>query len=159
MHGDFQQYPDNHLAGHGCPGCRSDSAKTRETHSTEEFITAAMLVHKGLYGYEKVVYNRAREKVLILCKDHGYFKQTPNSHLMGRGCPKCWRGVSKAEDTIYNELSKITKVDRNNRSILGGKEIDLLLPEHNIGIEYNGLFWHSERVHKDPSRSSYCVRS
>lgn len=31
-----------------------------------------------------------------------------------------------------------------NRQILGGREIDMLIQEKKIGIEYNGLVWHSE---------------
>ncbi len=37
----------------------------------------------------------------------------------------------------------------NNRSILEGKEIDILIPEKNIGIEHNGIYWHSELQGKD----------
>jgi hypothetical protein len=37
----------------------------------------------------------------------------------------------------------------NDRKILGGKEIDIFLPDYNIGIEINGLYWHSEECGKD----------
>ena len=33
---------------------------------------------------------------------------------------------------------------RNDRSIIGGLEIDIYLPKYNIGIEFNGLYWHSD---------------
>lgn len=36
-----------------------------------------------------------------------------------------------------------------NRQILIGKEIDLLIPDKKIGIEFNGLFWHREGSGKD----------
>ena len=32
---------------------------------------------------------------------------------------------------------------QSDRSILGGKELDIVIPEKKIAIEYNGLFWHS----------------
>lgn len=35
------------------------------------------------------------------------------------------------------------RVVTNDRSILQGKEIDILLPDHNLGVEINGLYWHS----------------
>lgn len=35
------------------------------------------------------------------------------------------------------------KVLENDRSILDGKELDILIPEKNIAIEINGLYWHS----------------
>lgn len=31
----------------------------------------------------------------------------------------------------------------NDRSLLGGKEVDILVPEHMLAIEYNGLYFHS----------------
>lgn len=38
---------------------------------------------------------------------------------------------------------------KNDRSILtDGKEIDIYLPDYGVGIEYHGLYWHSE-VYKD----------
>ena len=37
----------------------------------------------------------------------------------------------------------------HDRSILNGKEIDIYLPKYKIGIEYNGLYWHSEVNGKD----------
>ena len=30
-----------------------------------------------------------------------------------------------------------------DRSVLGNQEIDILIPEHKVGIELNGLYWHS----------------
>jgi hypothetical protein len=34
-------------------------------------------------------------------------------------------------------------VINNDRSVLNGQEIDIFLPEANIGIEYHGIYWHS----------------
>lgn len=36
--------------------------------------------------------------------------------------------------------------EANNRTILDGKELDLYLPEHNLAIECNGVYWHSDRA-------------
>lgn len=35
------------------------------------------------------------------------------------------------------------------RNILNGKEIDIFVPDKNVAIEYNGLYWHSESAGKD----------
>jgi hypothetical protein len=43
----------------------------------------------------------------------------------------------------------INNVIDNDRTVLDGKEIDIYLPDHNIGIEFNGLYWHSEECGKD----------
>lgn len=34
---------------------------------------------------------------------------------------------------------------QSDRSILSGKELDIVVPSRNIAIEYNGLFWHSKK--------------
>lgn len=53
----------------------------------------------------------------------------------------------------YSNLQKlisdeITNKIENDRKLLNGKEIDIYIPEINLGIEINGLYWHSE-VFKD----------
>jgi hypothetical protein len=41
----------------------------------------------------------------------------------------------------------------HNRKILGNKlELDIWLPQYQIGIEYCGLFWHSDRNHYPPNK-------
>ena len=57
--------------------------------TTEVFINKAILVHGDRYGYSKTIYRKAIEKVIIICKEHGEFLQTPNRHLTGSGCKKC----------------------------------------------------------------------
>lgn len=37
----------------------------------------------------------------------------------------------------------------NDRSIIEPKEIDILIPDYNLGIEINGLYFHSELFNKD----------
>ena len=36
-----------------------------------------------------------------------------------------------------------------DRSVIAPKELDVYVPSHRLGIEYNGLYWHSESVIKD----------
>jgi hypothetical protein len=44
-----------------------------------------------------------------------------------------------------NEIS----FEFRNRNILNGSEIDILIPEYGIGIEFHGLYWHSFNNKKD----------
>ena len=46
-------------------------------------------VHKDKFDYSLVIYKTARDYVTIICSIHGEFKQTPNNHLNGKGCPIC----------------------------------------------------------------------
>jgi len=59
--------------------------------TTEEFIKKAREVHGDKYDYSKVEFVNSKEKVTIICLEHGEFKQTPQKHLSGQGCIKCHR--------------------------------------------------------------------
>lgn len=57
--------------------------------TTEEFILDAKRVHGNKYDYSKVEYINNETKVCIICPIHGEFWQTPNKHLLGKGCRLC----------------------------------------------------------------------
>ena len=85
IHGDFEQKPNHHLSGGGCPKCANDEKRS----STKEFIQKAILVHGDKYDYSKVDYKTAKSKVIIVCPINGEFEQRPDQHLSGCGCQKC----------------------------------------------------------------------
>lgn len=52
---------------------------------------------------------------------------------------------SVVQDSIQEWLESLGIIVMcNNRKIIAPKEIDLFLPEFNVGIEYNGIFHHTE---------------
>ena len=53
------------------------------------FINKANLKHNFKYDYSKSIYKNAKTKVIISCKEHGDFLQTPDNHLQGQGCQHC----------------------------------------------------------------------
>lgn len=57
--------------------------------STNSFVEKAQLIHGALYDYSKTNYKGRFIKVLIVCKKHGEFFQTPGNHLCGKGCKLC----------------------------------------------------------------------
>lgn len=83
-HGVFEQIASNHLKGVGCPKCSNKHKPTNE-----EFIDKSNKIHNFLYNYDHVEYINCKTEVDIKCQKHGIFKQTPNSHLRGRGCTSC----------------------------------------------------------------------
>ncbi|MGF1690141.1 hypothetical protein [Photobacterium kagoshimensis] len=85
LHGPFEQRPDTHLRGAGCPAC----AKSNRTKTTSDFVSQALALHNKRYSYENFVYVNARTKGKITCAVHGTFEQLPFNHLAGNGCPHC----------------------------------------------------------------------
>lgn len=45
--------------------------------------------HGDLYDYSLVVYTATKDKIKIICKEHGVFEQRYTSHKRGSGCPHC----------------------------------------------------------------------
>ena len=76
---------------------------------------------------------------------------TFSSTLLGVGkipiCRKCYPIIKNSTiEHIVRDLineKNIYHID-DDRKILEGKEIDILLPNNNIGFEINGNYWHSE---------------
>jgi hypothetical protein len=105
-HGDFEQTPNNHLKGQGCPKCGRGKAEESRRLNLEEFIRQANREHKGRYTYQNSVYTGALIKLSITCPTHGDYKQSPDKHMRGQGCPKCKE--SRGERSIRNVLDSIT---------------------------------------------------
>ena len=142
IHGGFEQTPNNHLAGQGCPTC----GKCIPTK--EEWIAEARKVHGNKYDYSKAYYVNSRTKVCIICPEHGEFWQTPHKHLQGRGCSTC--GVIKIGDK--NRLSLSNFIKRANK-VHGDKydyskveyvncatKVCIICPKH-------GEFWQTPSSH------------
>lgn len=70
----------------------------------------------------------------------------PNDFQQGYRCPNCvFGGVSKEEESLADFIEEIlpdTEIIRNYRDRF---EIDIYIPSMNIGFEYNGTFWHSDK--------------
>jgi hypothetical protein len=59
--------------------------------TTEDFINRSKNhpKHKDKYTYNKTIFVSRTEPLIITCKIHGDFYQTPKSHFVGRGCTLC----------------------------------------------------------------------
>ena len=99
----YEQKPNNHLCGNGCPICSGNKKKTPKKYKEE---------CKRL-GYDIPIDNYINNatKIYHKCKQGHVYKQTPNTHLQGKGCPIC------------NDLKKTTQ-----EYIEECKELEIDLP-------------------------------
>lgn len=137
-HGEFLQRPGDHINGrHGCPTCAGNQRKT-----TDQFITEANVVHGNIYTYSNTSYKNSKTDLVVTCPQHGDFHITPQEHLIGRGCSTC--NVSSGQLEVIQYVNSLgLKTIINDRNIIKPYEIDIIIPELNIGIEYHGSYWHS----------------
>ena len=166
-HGDFQISPIKLVhEGQGCPdcgaarrgyqkdmvACRVASAASKRKAFGGKFVSRAREVHGDLYDYSDHGYVSGREKVRIRCAKHGVFEQAVYHHLAGQGCPRCGQ-KSAPEDAIAAYLSRFTTVVQRDRTLIAPKEIDIYLPEHNLAVEFCGIYWHSHGDRDDERKN------
>lgn len=115
VHGNFEQEAKSHLNGSGCRKCSDLKVSSSLRSNTIEFIEKANKIHDNKYNYCITKYVNAKDKVSIICKKHGKFTQSPNTHLNGGGCPKC--KVDKLKTTpgrwSYSEWEKAGELSSN----------------------------------------------
>jgi predicted nucleic-acid-binding Zn-ribbon protein len=89
-HGKFNQTPNHHLNGHGCPKCARERQNDNTRLTTTDFVKKAIEIHGNKYDYSNTKYDGVGSKVSIVCKEHGEFAPTANNHTHHKsGCPKC----------------------------------------------------------------------
>lgn len=148
---DFEQTPEKHLQGQGCPKCRYEKSARSKTHTTEWFVNKAKEIHGEKYDYSKSEYIKSNKKVEIICNEHGSFWMTPENHLHKtnpQGCPKCARNrtINGRKSTTENFICKAKEVHgdyydyskvnyTNNRT-----KVCIICPKH-------GEFWQEPSNH------------
>lgn len=125
--------------------------------TTEKFIEKAKTVHGDKYDYSKVSYVSAKEKVCVICPEHGEFWQTPTVHLQGHGCRKCANIVScdyrrkslndfvSQANMVHNNKYDYSKVEYHNTH----SKVCIICPIH-------GEFWQEAKSHLSGCGCPHC---
>lgn len=132
-HGDFKINPLQHIQQKN--GCRECARIER----FNKFLRISNDVHENFYDYSMVEYKTKKDKVSIICPNHGSFEQEAQSHQGGAGCSKCKQ--SSGEKKIEKYLNSIGAEFETEYSFKECKNI-LPLPFDfylgNLLIEYQG---------------------
>jgi len=106
IHGEFLQLPRSHLKGSGCRLCGEISRISKRKGNTEKFIIDAKEIHGETFDYSKTIYEYCNTNVIIICKIHGEFSQTPESHLKGHGCIDCYNDRQRSNTAEFIKKSE-----------------------------------------------------
>jgi len=147
VHGEFEQNPSGHLQGYGCSKCGGSY-----NYKTDEWVEKAKEVHENKYDYSKVEYDNSKTKVIIICKVHGEFEQTPYAHTnQKQGCPCC--NIFKSESLCRSILNNLTNSNfiKTRPKFLGGLELDGYCEELKCAFEYNGKqhYYYNKHFHRN----------
>lgn len=79
------------------------------------------------------------------CTLHGReLRAAPHSVLRGANpCTQCNHMKSSGEDAVFRFLSIFTPTVQRDRTLLRPRELDIVVPDHKLAIEYCGMYWHS----------------
>lgn len=144
---------DHLLEGHGCPKCGGALKKDNE------------LFLKQLGDKQQLIepleeYINAKTKILCRCKIcHNEWKVLPNKLLEGNGCPLCAsrRKTSFPEQAIYYYIKQVFPDAINRYNVLKNRcELDIYIPSKKIGIEYDGIYWHKNKVDLEKGKYEIC---
>lgn len=69
----------------------------------EDFIARSRAKHGSKFDYLRVEYTTGREKVEIICPEHGSFLQRASNHMHGIGCPACGYEDSASKQSLGQE--------------------------------------------------------
>lgn len=159
---EWQRRIASRNAGSGCPYCAdyyiwpgyNDLVTTRpdlalEWNHEKNGDLLPTQVSRG-YGY----------KVWWKCSHGHEWKASPNSRdNMDSGCPACSKGnhISIQETIIYFYIKKYfdDAIHSYHNKNVGITEIDVFIPSLQIGIEYDGHYWHQD-TEKDKKKDSIC---
>ena len=128
------------------------SEKNKKQRSSEEHISYIknMLVKKGFIFKDVCLSNNTEPVYTYQCSKCGnidkWQEYTDGQYSGQPFCKKCFVALrSKPEDEIVSYIKSFYfgNIILNTREIIKPKELDIWLPELNLAIEYNGLYWHS----------------
>ena len=117
------------------------------------FIEKAKEVHGKTYSYANTVYTNKRTKVTITCKTHGDFLQSPQHHLHGSGCKKCY--IFKMKNSTQDFIKKATQIHNNKYNYSEFDYIDSYT-KSKIICPIHGVFKQTSNTHLDGSGCPSC---
>lgn len=82
------------------------------------------------------------------CSGGHRWHATVKDRAKGRGCPSCAHHRSAAEQEVYTYVCELVgdlDVVQGDRATIAPLELDILVPDLGVAVEFNGVFWHSER--------------
>ena len=152
--------------GNGCPYC----AGQRVIFGENDLVTKVPELAKQ-WNYEKngdlqpeeICYSSGK-KVWWKCeKGHEWRVSVNSRYTQKTGCPLCSREykTSFPEQAILYYLNMVIDSEvYNGYKCSNGMEIDIFMPELSLGIEYDGIAFHSsqEQIIRDKRKNEYCKK-
>lgn len=148
--------------GNGCPICSNKAVQA----GFNDLATCNPELSKE-WNYAKngallptMVTANSGKKVWWVCSRGHEWQASVDHRTNGRGCPICLtdRRSSYPEQAIFYYLSKAYPDTCNRYKLKGKYELDIFIPEINVAIEYDGVFFHTSEkaTNNEKRKNSVC---
>lgn len=154
-HGEFTQRIHSHRKGSGCEDCSYIERGQNLAVSFSEFLGRAKSRFGDLYEYLEESYTIISENVTYICQIHGEMNQIASSHLISKGCSKCFGKNIKHTTESFTEKAKLTHLNfySYDKSVYGSKNTVKLI----ITCPYHGDFKQAPMSHLAGSGCGTCA--
>lgn len=101
-----------------------------------------------------------RQRLWMFCGKHEWSVRAYHFTKSGSRCPKCTHKVSRSEMRFADHVRDVEGIDTvvtNYREGLGVYEVDVYIPALNLGIEFNGVYYHSEKFRKQGAHQQKAI--
>ena len=153
----------NRKRGNGCPSCAHVVLVSGKNDVETNY---PMLAREWDYSRNILkpseVACHSRKRIAWICPRGHEYTAVVSDRVKGTGCPICSqeRRVSFPEKAVLYYLKKsFDRVESNyHTDWLGKFELDVFLPDYSIGIEYDGVYGHSNKTHvaRDNRKNAVC---
>lgn len=135
-------------AGNRCSECWKEELKNGTRKRTIEEVK--LQIKELGFEYISGNYENCKSELKIKNKNGKIAKKSLYNLQRSPFIEKDASKYSKPQEEIFDFIKTIYsgKIEYNARNILDKKELDIYIPELNVGIELNGLYWHSEACKK-----------
>jgi len=138
---------DNWHTGYRCPQCSLGVVKDK-LKLDYDFIKNSF--EKEGYTLLSQTYENAFQRLDFICPNGHKWGIIWNSWQHGSRCGKCFDIKSRSELDLLTFIKKLgfTCIE-NDRQLIAPYELDVVIPEKKLAVEYCGLYWHSELAGRD----------
>lgn len=144
-----------------CPYCAGLYAiqGTNDLQTINPFLANEWNIDKNNDLKPSDVLPYSNKKVWWKCIKGHEWQATVTNRTKGTGCPICTseRHTSFPEFAILYYLQK-HGIDATHQYKKNGYELDIYIPSLKIAIEYDGYYWHKNKVKQDLKKNTNCMK-
>lgn len=140
-----------HLKNNKCKKCFYEERDYG--YSTQEFLDSLFKLkpnYRDVFDFSETVFINSKKKIKIKCKKHNkYFYTTPkNLRENNPSCSICKNERRPSQEKELDRYFNIFNIKNtiNDRTIIKPKELDFFIKDLSLGIELNGMYWHSNSL-------------